>query len=81
MSTHRTLVALLMTSIGLGACATNIKVPEIPIFDSPAMAAHDESALPWPSSVVACRSNRTRSVSRPASIIRPTRGDMVAEVR
>ncbi|WP_020086024.1 P-type conjugative transfer protein TrbG [Hyphomicrobium zavarzinii] len=42
MSTHRTLVALLMTSSGLGACATNIRVPEIPIFDNPAMAAHRE---------------------------------------
>lgn len=42
MSTHRTLVALLMTSTGLSACATNIKVPEIPIFDAPAMAAARE---------------------------------------
>lgn len=42
MSTHRTLIALLITSSGLGACATNIKVPEIPIFDRPAMAAHRE---------------------------------------
>ena len=63
MSTHRTLVALLMTSSGLGACATNIKVPEIPIFDSPAMAAHREPdpKLPVRHVAAACTAPRAPS--------------------
>jgi type IV secretion system protein VirB9 len=39
MSKLRCVTIVLVTSGGLGACATNVKVPEIPIFDSPAMAA------------------------------------------
>ncbi len=39
MSKLRNLTIVVVTSGSLGACATNIKVPEIPIFDSAAMAA------------------------------------------
>ena len=39
MSKLRSVTIVVVTSGSLGACATNIKVPEIPIFDSPAMAA------------------------------------------
>ena len=39
MSKLRNLTIVVVTSGSLGACATNIKVPEIPIFDSQAMAA------------------------------------------
>jgi type IV secretion system protein VirB9 len=37
-----TVAIAIATSSGLGACATNIKVPEIPILDSPAVAARRE---------------------------------------
>jgi len=39
MSKLRNFTIVVVTSGGLGACATNIKVPEIPIFDNQAMAA------------------------------------------
>ncbi|MBX9588821.1 MAG: P-type conjugative transfer protein TrbG [Hyphomonadaceae bacterium] len=39
MSKLRCLGIVLMSSAGLGACANSIKVPEIPILDSPALAA------------------------------------------
>ena len=39
MSKLHNLTIVVVTSGSLGACATNIKVPEIPIFDSQAMAA------------------------------------------
>jgi type IV secretion system protein VirB9 len=39
MSKLCTLALAIATSSGLGACATSVKVPEIPILDSPAMAA------------------------------------------
>ncbi len=42
MSTLRHLTIVLVTSSGLGACATSVKVPEIPILDSPALAARRE---------------------------------------
>ena len=42
MSKLRCLGIVLMTSAGLGACANSIKVPEIPILESPALAARRE---------------------------------------
>lgn len=48
MSKLRNLTIVVVTSGSLGACATNIKVPEIPIFDSPALAARREPDPPLP---------------------------------
>ena len=42
MNKLRSFAIVLMTSGGLGACATSVKVPEIPILDSPALAARCE---------------------------------------
>jgi type IV secretion system protein VirB9 len=48
MSKLHSVLFVLVTSGSLGACATNIKVPEIPIFDSPALAARREPDPPLP---------------------------------
>jgi type IV secretion system protein VirB9 len=48
MSKLQCVAIVLVTSGGLGACATNVKVPEIPIFDSPALAARREPDPPLP---------------------------------
>ncbi len=48
MSMLRCLTIVVVASTGLSACATNIKVPEIPIFDSPALAARREPDPPLP---------------------------------
>jgi P-type conjugative transfer protein TrbG len=48
MSTLRCVTIVLVTSNALGACASSVKVPEIPIFDSPAMAAARREPEPKP---------------------------------
>jgi hypothetical protein len=57
MSTPRSMLSALMLVVVLGACATRVQVPEIPILDSPAFkAAKREPEPKAPVEYVGCRS-------------------------